>query len=145
LQIEHFTDKNYLHKHQASKLTPMDITNLLFIFLLSLFLTLVFTYLFKVRGPWGRGWAFLMILFLGMWAAAIWLTPVGPTIYNIYWVPQLFIGLLITLLLAAATPHSGGRTVVHGRSALSAFFWLFIVSLLALIIYGILDHRTSFY
>jgi hypothetical protein len=86
-----------------------------------------------------------MILFPGMWAASIWMTPMGPVLYNIFWVPQLIIGLLITLLLAAATPHTGGRKVVQGRSALSAFFWLFIASLFALIIYGIIDHRTSFY
>lgn len=54
-------------------------------------------------------WTFLIILVLAGLAAALWIEPVGPVIYDVAWVPMLFVIILFALVLAAATPSTRNR------------------------------------
>lgn len=37
---------------------------------------------------------------MSAWAGGVWLPPVGPSMFGIAWMPFLFVGLVVALLLA---------------------------------------------
>jgi hypothetical protein len=45
------------------------------------------------------------IIFLTTWAGGIWVRPFGPSFWGIYWLPFLFIGIIIVLILAVSYPR----------------------------------------
>ncbi|NJK86434.1 MAG: hypothetical protein HC906_11165 [Bacteroidales bacterium] len=47
---------------------------------------------------------FLFNPVFSIWLADLWITPFGPYWNNIYWFPPLMVGILVALILAAATP-----------------------------------------
>lgn len=109
----------------------------------------IFFYGLKKTGPWGSLWTFLLVLFLGIFMAAIWIVPIGPIWYGAAWFDLFIIGILLALVLAAATPTSNEQRraafkqsdVVDEKArgdsaiALGGFFWLMII--LFVIIIGI--------
>jgi hypothetical protein len=108
----------------------------------------LFTFGLRVRGPWGSFWTFFIVLFLIVWAADVWITPIGPFWAGIYWFPPLAVGLLIALLLAASTPTASNQEFreqpetpkVKEESAsiaLGMFFWIVLVLLIAAVVTGI--------
>lgn len=122
----------------------------LFVILAALVVGVIFYYLLKLSGPWGSFWSFLLILILAGLAAAAWITPAGPVVYNIAWFPTLFTILLFAILLAAATPSRRERTRTTATQrhvedtegglafvTLSAFFWIFLLFLLMAALLGI--------
>jgi len=126
----------------------MNFIGILYLLLLALAITAIFSYGFGARGPWGSFWAFFIILFFGIWAADAWITPVGPYWGEVYWIPPLASGLLIALILAAATPSPKTRAELEASEKLSdneetaavaigSFFWIVLVMLFAAIIAGI--------
>ncbi len=106
---------------------------------------LVFYFLFRVSGPWGSLWTFLIVLILVALAAEIWITPVGPEYQGFAWIPTLFVVLIFAILLAAASPprKEPKATEVDKTGmdesvvALSAFFWIFLLFLLIAVLIGI--------
>lgn len=126
----------------------MNILTLLYLVIVALVLTFIFGYLFKIRGPWNSFWTFFLILFLGMWAASLYLTPFGPYWQEVNLVPPLAVGVLIAILLAAAAPSPKARAVLEERKDAAnqehpypviagVFFWIFIAVLIAVIIAAI--------
>jgi hypothetical protein len=119
----------------------MFFVDLLFALAVALLLTAIFTAGFRNRGPWGMWWVFLLVIFLGTWAGGLWLAPFGPTLFDVAWLPFLFVGLLVALLLAAAVPLArpprtyGEAAVAEARAeeaaiaAFSIFFWILLISL----------------
>lgn len=65
------------------------------------------------RGPWNSLIWFFLVIFLFSWGGGVWLTPFGPTGWGVSWMPFLFVGFFVTLLLSAATPRAA-----RGRRAL---------------------------
>jgi cytochrome c oxidase assembly factor CtaG len=116
--------------------------------LLSLFIallfTLVFTVLFGRRGPWASVAIFFLVLFLATLGIGRYIRYMGPAAFGIYWLPFLLIGLLFSLLLAAALPagrvetreerRRAGKEEGQSRVALDSFFWFLIVALVLLIV-----------
>ena len=45
------------------------------------------------------------IIFLTTWAGGIWLKPFGPSFRGIHWLPFLFIGIIIVLILVVSYPR----------------------------------------
>ena len=45
------------------------------------------------------------IIFLTTWAGGIWVRPFGPSFRGIHWLPFLFIGIIIVLILAVSYPR----------------------------------------
>ena len=121
--------------------------------LITLFIGALFYFLLKKSGPWGTFWTFLLVLFLGILIAAVWLTPVGPVWYGAAWFDLFVIGILLALILAAATPTSNEQRraafkqsdVVDEKArgdsaiALGAFFWLMILLFLIIIAIGLVQ------
>ena len=124
------------------------LVGILYLVAVSFLITLFFYFLLRVRGPWGSFWAFFVIVLLAVFAADIWVGPVGPFFYNrVYWVPPLAVGLLIALLLAATTPNPKTRSELKIKSreqtekektrfALGTFFWFLFLILLVFIVIG---------
>jgi hypothetical protein len=52
-------------------------------------------------GGWGA-WPVFLLFFFAILAGGLWLTPVGPPLVGVYWVPFLFIAIFIALFRAAA-------------------------------------------
>jgi hypothetical protein len=127
----------------------MDIIwGVLYLVIIAFLITLFFRFLLQTAGPWGSFWAFFIIILLAVFAANIWVSPIGPYFFeNVFWVPPLAAGLLIALLLAATTPSPKFRseTDMDKKEAkeqaagvvLSTFFWFLLVFFLILIIAGI--------
>ncbi|MFP4340293.1 MAG: hypothetical protein ACLFQO_07615 [Cyclobacteriaceae bacterium] len=75
-----------------------EVTGALFV---AVFITTIFYFALKSRGPWGSIWTFFFFVFLAIWAASLWFNPAGPVFLGVAWLPLLFIGFLVALLFVA--------------------------------------------
>ncbi len=126
----------------------------LFAAVFAVLLTLIFSTLFRRKGPWSRGLVFFLIVFLAAWAGGVWLLPFGPTLFGVTWLPFLIAGLFVALILAAALPPQmteepsekkivlEKRTDAVERKRFDAFFFLLIGALLIAVILGYLFSGT---
>ena len=119
--------------------------------LIAFLLTIVFSRINRV-GPWsGFLWFFLIVL-LTSWAGGVWVEPYGPAVRGVYWVPYLFFGVMLALLLAAVMPYEKPKSQDEARQeleenaaaqevsyvALNIFFFIFMIGLiLALVVHYI--------
>lgn len=98
-------------------------------------------------GPFSGLLFFLLLLFLAVWAGGIWITPVGPVAWGVSWVTFLVLGLVFSMLLAAAIPPIKPRSLKRHKPspeetvaaeaaeiAVDFFFWILIFVLLATIV-----------
>lgn len=129
----------------------------------ALFIALGIAWLFALtlghRGPWNSIFWFFIVIFLFSWGGGVWLTPFGPTGWGVAWLPFLFGGFFIALLLSAAAPRSSqARRPVRGETtdatylkeqaakekgeetALSVSFWFLIVLLAVVIVCNYIWH-----
>ncbi len=122
----------------------MFFIDILFALAVALLLTALFDRGFRNRGPWTSLWVFFLLIFLASWAGGLWVTPVGPPLFGIYWLPFVFVGIIFALLIAAAAParppRSRAEAIERARAqeevseALSVFFWVWIIGLLLVIV-----------
>lgn len=130
----------------------------IFAIFLAILITAIFSFGFRNTGPWGSIWIFFAIIFLVALVAGEWATPVGPAVYGLYWVPIVFITLIVAFIIAAATPTPGGMrprryrrfdsgkirtededditTDDEGTAAISVFVYIILVLLIIAAIAG---------
>jgi len=120
----------------------MFFLDMVFALVIALLFTAIFTAGFRSRGPWGAWWVFLLVLFLATWAGGIWITPFGPPMFGVYWLPFVFVGLVFALLLTATVPAETRRLrpyteetaeMVAEETAIAAIgtvFWVLLVGLI---------------
>jgi len=113
---------------------------LLFALLVSVLLTAIFLFGLGRKESWRRFLTFFLPVFLAAWAGGLWVTPVGPSAWGVYWVPFLFAGLMFALLLAATAPSRSPRSLREAAEQASqeeqverAVGWLFWVLVAALV------------
>jgi len=80
----------------------MFFIHFLFAMFFSLLVILVFSTLFRTKGPWNNLGLFFVVVFLATWAGGIWVYPVGPFLWGVSWLPFLLVGILVAFLLVAA-------------------------------------------
>lgn len=122
----------------------MVLVEVLVIFFITLFITFIFSAGFKYRGPWGALWLFFLIVFLGTWTAQLWLSPIGPTLWEIAWIQLAFVAITFAILLAAASPSTNRRKEASpdspanavAASTISVFFWILLFIFLVAIVGG---------
>lgn len=112
--------------------------------LFALIFSLIFSLGLRKSGPWPNFGIFFLIVFLAILAGGIWITPVGPSVWGVYWAPMLVIALLTSLILAAATPDHKPRTRTEAikqaeeeqdaAAVLGIFFWILIIAFIATIV-----------
>jgi hypothetical protein len=128
----------------------MPIIELIFAILVALVLTVIFSAGFRRhRGP--SLIAFLVLLILLIWAAGVWIAPIGDPFFGIYWITYLIAGIVFALLLVALIPPSRpnekrrhGETTSEEYYVFGAFFWLLIVALTLIILAGyVLDPHPA--
>lgn len=125
----------------------MDLLALLLVVLLTLFITGLFVFVLGARGPGGKIWTFFLVLFLVIWAADLWVTPYGPEVWGVTFVPLFVIGFIVALLIAAAQgakrksdkeiqkedkdyqPENVNVQKMDESSALGAIFWVLLILL----------------
>jgi hypothetical protein len=122
----------------------MFLADLLFALAIALLLTGLFSLGFRRRDPWGNIFLFILLFFLLVWAAGAWIPPIGPTIYDVAWIPMIVVGLVFLLLLVAAIPaepsyrrrpaEKAPMVTESAIVALGVVFWLLILILLGAII-----------
>lgn len=131
---------------ENQKQRDMDFYSALISFLIALIITVIFFYGFRSRGPWGNFWTFFLVMFLVIWAGALWLTPIGPTWLDVAWVPIIILGIVLAIIMAASTPPERPTRIVVNEpepeperepAIVGMFFWVSIIVLAAVIIYGI--------
>jgi hypothetical protein len=115
---------------------------------ISLVFTVIFAGLFRRRGPWSNVFVFLAVIFLASWTGGVWLAPIGPSLYGVYWVPFVILGFLFALILAAAVPASPSKRrkayskeqaeVVTRTTSIDLFFIFLLVALAVAIFVGYL-------
>lgn len=126
---------------------------IIYLILTAVVLAFVFSSLFNNRGPWGSFWVFMLILFLGMFAFALWVPPLGPVWYGVAWLDSLLIGLLLALLLGAAAEPERREIARDDRGEVDLvaeakaergamtlfgiFFWIFMVVISILVLFGV--------
>jgi hypothetical protein len=91
----------------------------------------------------GSIFVFLFVVFLLVtWAGGLWVTPFGPTLWGVAWLPLVIVALLAALLLIAAAPERyrfptrpAGREAagVAAVVGFGIFFWILAILLLAVI------------
>lgn len=117
-------------------------------FLIALALSLFIAYGFR-NGPLRNFWLSFLVIFLGIWAAGLWIRPVGPVVYGVAWVPLFFVGMLITALLASFAPAANDEEDIaidqekakkkereKNAGAVGLIFWLFILITIISIVLG---------
>jgi hypothetical protein len=111
----------------------------------ALVITLIVTLLISIfsRRPLSGLWVFFFIVFLATWAGQLWITPFGPVLWGVAWVPLLiitvFFWLFILALLPPLPPSQANPPVdeVAGSSAvMGLFLWIILIILVLSIIAG---------
>lgn len=121
--------------------------------LISSFLTIISVFLLRKRGPWGSAWTLFLVIFLALWAVAIYLAPVGPIYYGVAWAPLIIAGILLTLLLIVSMPganqwrdeslESDPRPKKEVPVKTSRLFWVFVFLLAMAIMIGMLNPQKA--
>ena len=126
----------------------MLLLDILFIILIPLLLVGVFVGGLGWRRVPGEGGVLLSAFFLfvfvllGVWAAYLWVPPMGPVVGDVAWLPLLIVGLAVALLIAAAVPPASRRVevvtpeppTVPAAEVFGLFFWVTVILLGALIV-----------
>ena len=121
----------------------MFILDLLTAFVITFIVIIVFSTPLRRHGG-AAFWMFAIILFLAAWAGGLWISPFGPVIYNIYWMPFFIAAIICALLITALTPESR-KYIVFGTEknekadddtlrVIGLFSWILVVCLLIVII-----------
>jgi hypothetical protein len=95
----------------------MYLTHLLYALFVGLGIAWLFGLALGTRGPWNSFFWFFFVIFLFSWGGGLWITPFGPTGWGVAWMPFLFMGFFVTLILLAATPRSArNRSAATGKA-----------------------------
>lgn len=124
-------------------------SQLVFAILVAAVFSLLFVLGLRRPGPWNNFVIFFLIIVLTVCAAALWVGPVGPAFYGIYWLPLIVVGLFVAILLASMRPPPRRRpqTITQAyeeearnrqvKQVLDVSFWILIALLVILIFIGL--------
>lgn len=118
--------------------------HILFAIVVALAFTAILAAIFGREGYEEGGWATALILFgilfLTSWAGGVWLTPIGPHLFGVPWLPFVLMGFVAALLIAAMSPARPPRTAREAReqaeaqevvsTTASAFVWILAVCMI---------------
>jgi len=103
------------------------------------------------RAAWFAAWPVFLLFFFAILAGGLWMTPVGPPLFGVYFVPFLLMALFVALFWASATPSPTWKrragappsdsTVQQDdrqvtAAGLGALFWMLLVGLAVVAFFG---------
>jgi hypothetical protein len=120
----------------------MFLADLLFALVIGLVLTAIFSAGLRGERSGGALLVFFLVIFLAAWAGGVWIAPVGPLLFDVYWLPFVGMGLLFALLLLALLPPPAPTPVESAPTpaedavllGMGWFFWIFIIVIGGLVI-----------
>lgn len=105
-------------------------------------------------GPMGGFWFYFPLFLFTAWAALVWLTPGAATVQEVYWAGPLAVTVVLSIVLLAVIPVARRRDRLEEQKrqqiespaetktrhaveiGFSAFFWIALIGLGALIFAG---------
>lgn len=110
--------------------------------------TLFAAFVLKSRGPWGTAWSLFAFLFLALWTVSLYVRTIGPAYLGIYWLPVIFVGVLLMILLlsipAAAVNENAKEDLTRPSSGrMSKFFWILMGIFVFAIILGMVNPQMA--
>ena len=103
------------------------------------FIVWIVSFIFGTRGPWNSFLWFFLVVSLFAWAGGAWLLPIGPRWGGVGWVPIIFMGFLVALLLTAASPRTSRKRLAtqeqakadaESKADVDFLLWVLIICLL---------------
>lgn len=123
----------------------MFFTEFLFAFLIAFILALALSAAVRKKTTMLDTLIIFIIIFFITWAGGVWFTPFGPPVFGVYLLPFIFIGVIIALLLMAATARPDKTTAAAAGEVreeqavgltLGISFWILLLLLIgSLVIY----------
>lgn len=126
---------------------------------IALLLTVIAVFVFKRSGPWGTAWSFFLVLFLGLWALSLYVRAVGPVYWGVAWLPIVFGGIMLSILLIAVVPDANHLrdNVIRERNTgrptdtradltvpkAGRFFWILILLFIIAILIGMVNPQMA--
>jgi hypothetical protein len=110
----------------------------------ALIVTFTLALLFSVflNRPLRGLWLFVLVVFLASWAGQLWITPFGPLILGVAWVPLVIVAVFFAFLMFALLPPPVSQptaTVTEEESAaiaIGTLFWIILILLVLFIVIG---------
>ena len=112
--------------------------------IIALVLSAVMVGAFRWQRPGAKGyWSSMLylftLLFVASWAGGVWVSPVGASVWGVYWLPFLITGFVFALLLLAVMPYRRPRSAEEAKqqaqlragsgAIISVAFWILIIAL----------------
>jgi hypothetical protein len=86
------------------------------------------------------------IFFFGLWAADVWITPIGPAVWGTSWLALLVVGIILALIITAAAPQRRRPPPAPGEMprvtetavqvGFGTVFWILLLVLIGAIVAG---------
>jgi len=119
------------------------------LFIAVIFSTVLAYGVWRKPNLWGIGWFFLLV-FLCIWAFAIWIPPFTPMMMGGQWLSYFLVGILLAILLVVFYPRikeSSSSEVSRNsdpdqkeqREVVSNFTWILLLVLLTMIVFGYIN------
>jgi hypothetical protein len=111
----------------------------------SVIITLVVVIILKSKGPWGTAWSLFVFLFLALWTVSLYIRAMGPSYLGVSWLPVVFAGLLLTILLLSLPTTAANEAVADSAPSRSAnkFFWILLAIFIFAIIIGMFNPQLA--
>ena len=81
------------------------VSQLIFSLIVALIVSVVLNILLNKEGPRSGFFFFFLMLFLITYAGGLWVKPFGPTLFGVFWLPILVIGILSGLFYYQFVPR----------------------------------------
>lgn len=93
---------------------------------------------------WPGAMFVFLLLFLGVWAAGVWMDGVGPQLWGVFWVPFIATGVLLGLMILALAPEAeppstaaelpAGEPGTPTGKTVGLLFWIVLLLLASLVL-----------
>lgn len=91
------------------KIKDMEFRVLLYIMISALVATILISTIYKVSGPWGSFWSFLIVLFSAVFAGNLWVEPSPINWAHLRFIPPVALSLIAIILFALIAPSPASR------------------------------------
>lgn len=83
---------------------------------------------------------FFLVLFLAGLASRYWITPFGPVLWGVAWLPMFLVIVVVALLFASPSPYKRKKSIeentLEEASVVGALIWILLAVLVGLVIAG---------